>query len=70
MLKWIQETYHCEIITLTIDIGQTADDLTAIEAKAKKLGAKKPLPTMQKEFAEKFLSHAIKANADYQEVMR
>ena len=67
MLKWIQETYHCEIITLTIDIGQTADDLTAIEAKAKKLGAKKTITyDAKKEFAEKFLSHAIKANADYQ----
>lgn len=27
MLKWIQEQYGCEVVALTIDIGQTADDL-------------------------------------------
>jgi argininosuccinate synthase len=33
MLKWIQEEYNCEVIALTIDIGQTADDLEAIKQK-------------------------------------
>jgi argininosuccinate synthase len=34
MLKWIQEEYACEVIALTIDIGQTADNLQEIKQKA------------------------------------
>ncbi len=67
MLKWIQEEYDCEVIALTIDIGQTADDLEAIKQKALKLGAKDAIVYDAKdEFAEVVLSEAIKANADYQ----
>lgn len=67
MLKWIQEEYECDIVTLTIDIGQTADDLEAIKQKALKLGAKEAIVhDAKEEFANELLSHAIKANADYQ----
>ena len=31
MLKWIQDEYKAEVIALTIDIGQQADDLEAIK---------------------------------------
>jgi argininosuccinate synthase len=34
MLKRIQEEYNCEVIALTIDLGQTADNLGAIKQKA------------------------------------
>ena len=40
MLKWIQEEYECDVIALTINIGQKADDLEAIKQKALDLGAK------------------------------
>jgi len=67
MLKWIQQEYNCEVIALTIDIGQTADDLEAIRQKWLKLGAKDVIVYDAKdEFADKLLSKAIKANADYQ----
>ncbi|MDP2104083.1 MAG: argininosuccinate synthase [Candidatus Gracilibacteria bacterium] len=67
MLKWIGENYDCEVITLTIDIGQTADDLEIIKQKALNLGAKEAIVYDAKDdFADKLLSHAIKANADYQ----
>lgn len=67
MLKWIKEKYHCKIITLTINIGQTVDDLKAIEQKAKNLGAYKTITVdARDQFANKLLSLAIKANADYQ----
>src|SRR6266403_5341898 len=41
MLKWIQDEYKAEIIALTIDIGQLADDLEEVKKKAIKLGATK-----------------------------
>ena len=40
MLKWIQEEYDCDVIALTINIGQTADNLETIKQKAIHLGAK------------------------------
>ncbi|MCF7812446.1 argininosuccinate synthase [Candidatus Gracilibacteria bacterium] len=67
ILKWIQDQYECEVITLTVNIGQTADDLESIQKKALSLGAKKALVYDAKdEFADIFLSEAIMANADYQ----
>jgi argininosuccinate synthase len=67
MLKWIQEEYNCEVITLTIDIGQTSDNLLEIKEKAINLGAKNSIIYDAKnEFANKYLSRAIKSNADYQ----
>lgn len=67
MLKWIQEEYNCEVVALTINIGQTADNLEQIKEKALKLGAKEAIVhDARDEFAEKLLSMAIKANADYQ----
>ena len=67
ILKWVQEEYDCEVITLTLDIGQTADDLEAIKEKAIKLGAKEAIVyNACDEFADTVLAKAIKANADYQ----
>ncbi len=67
MLKWIQTEYDSEVVALTFDIGQTADDLEAIKAKAIKLGAVEAITYDAKdEFADTLLADAIKANADYQ----
>ncbi len=67
MLKWIQEEYNAEVIALTIDIGQQADDLDAIRKKALKLGAIKAMVIDAKdEFADEYISKGIKANASYQ----
>jgi len=67
MLKWIQEEYDCEVVALTIDLGQTADNLEAIKEKGLKLGAKDVIIYDAKdEFADILLTEAIKANADYQ----
>lgn len=67
MLKWIQDEYQAEVIALTIDIGQQADDLEAIKQKALRLGAKKAyVVDARKEFAYHYLAQGIKANARYQ----
>ncbi len=66
MLKWIQQEYECEVIALTINIGQTADNLDAIKEKALMLGAKEAIVLdANEEFAE-LCAEAVKANADYQ----
>jgi len=66
MLKWIQESYECDVIALTVDIGQSVDDLEAIKQKALMLGAKDAIVYDAKdEFAE-LCMEAVKANADYQ----
>lgn len=67
MLKWIQDEYEAEVIALTIDIGQQADDLNEVKKKAEKLGAIKALVVdAKKEFAYHYLAWGIKANASYQ----
>ncbi|HVX56199.1 MAG TPA: argininosuccinate synthase [Candidatus Saccharimonadales bacterium] len=67
MLKWIQEEYKAEVIALTIDIGQQADDLTKIRQKALDLGAIKAVVVDAKqEFAEEYIAKGIKANGMYQ----
>jgi argininosuccinate synthase len=67
MVKWIQDVYKAEVIALTIDIGQQADDLEEIRKKAIKLGAKKAIVIDAKnEFADEYIAKGIKANAHYQ----
>lgn len=67
MLKWIQEEYEAEVIALTIDMGQQADDLEAIKKKALKFGAIKAIVIDAKnEFAYNYIAKGIKANASYQ----
>ncbi|MFA6017402.1 MAG: argininosuccinate synthase [Patescibacteria group bacterium] len=67
MLKWIQDEYKAQVITLTLDIGQQKDDLDAVKKKALKFGAVKAIVFDAKdEFANEFLTKGIKANASYQ----
>ncbi len=40
MAKWIQEKYHSNVITVTVDVGQ-GGDFKEIEARAKEIGALK-----------------------------
>lgn len=67
MLKWIQDQYKAEVYSLTLDLGQQHDNLEAIRQKAVRFGAKKALVwNVKDEFAQSYLSLAIKANASYQ----
>ena len=67
MLKWIQDQYKCEVVTLTADLGQQHDDLEVIKQKALKFGAKEAIVLDLKErFADEYIAKGIKANASYQ----
>jgi len=67
LLKWIQEKYNAEVVTVTLDVGQK-EDLDKIEKKAKSLGVLKHYSIDAKEeFVRDYVFPAIKANALYQE---
>jgi len=67
LLKWIQQRYNAEVITLTLDVGQK-EDLERIQDKAKNLGVLKHYSIDAKEeFVRNYVFPAIKANALYQE---
>ncbi|MCL2769920.1 MAG: argininosuccinate synthase, partial [Solirubrobacterales bacterium] len=66
MLRWIQERYGAEVVTLTVNLGQPQENYAAIEAKARDLGAVQCITVdAREEFARDFLAPAIRANALY-----
>src|SRR3954465_13919427 len=66
MLKWIQERYRAEIVTLTVNLGQPGEDWDVVTGKAEQLGASETvLVDAREEFANDYVLPAIKANALY-----
>ncbi len=66
MLKWIQERYGAEIVTLTVNLGQPDEDWEVITGKANQLGAVEAVVVdAREEFARDYVLPAIKANALY-----
>jgi len=67
ILKWLVETYRCEVIAYSADIGQE-EELDGIPEKAKKTGASKCyIEDLTEEFVTKYIFQAIKANAIYED---
>ena len=67
ILKWIQDHYKAEVVTLTADLGQQHDGLEAIKNKALKFGAVDAIVAgFKDEFADDYIATGIKANAEYQ----
>src|SRR5918996_5994726 len=66
MLRWIQEAYGAEVVTLTVDLGQPGEDWDVVTGKARDLGAADAiLVDAREEFAREYVLRAIKANAVY-----
>src|SRR3954469_14339725 len=66
MLKWIQDEYEAEVVTLTVNLGQPGEDYEVVEGKARQLGAVDTFVVdAREEFARDFIAPAIKANAIY-----
>jgi argininosuccinate synthase len=67
LIKWLQEKYNAEVITVTVNVGQQ-ENLKEIEEKSKKHGALKHFTIDAKdEFATDYIFPAIKADALYEE---
>jgi argininosuccinate synthase len=66
LLSWIKEKYDAEMIAFCANVGQE-DELTGLEAKAKKTGASKIyIDDLQEEFASDFIYPMIRAGAIYE----
>lgn len=66
ILRWLIETYHCEVVTVTADLGQP-EDLAGIEDKALKTGASKAFVLdLREEFARDFIFPMMRAAARYE----
>ncbi len=66
ILKWLQDTYQCEIVTFTADIGQ-GEEVEPARAKAKQLGVKEIfIEDLREEFVRDFVFPMFRANAIYE----
>ena len=68
ILKWLQDTYQCEVVTFTADIGQ-GEELEPARAKALKMGIKPEnifIDDLREEFVRDFVFPMFRANAIYE----
>jgi len=66
IVKWLIDTYGCQVIAYAADVGQ-AEELKGLREKALKTGASKIyIEDLREEFARDFIFFAIKANAIYE----
>jgi len=66
ILKWLQDTYGCEVVTFTADIGQ-GGELAPARAKARQFGVKEIfIEDLREEFVRDFVFPMFRANAVYE----
>ena len=66
ILKWLQDTYGCEVITFTADIGQ-GEELEPAREKARMFGVKKIyVEDLREEFVRDFVFPMFRANTVYE----
>lgn len=66
IVRWLIETYQCEVICFAADVGQK-EELTGLKKKAISTGASKIyIEDLREEFARDFVFPALRANAIYE----
>ncbi|MDQ2078451.1 argininosuccinate synthase [Marinimicrobium sp. ABcell2] len=66
IVKWLQETYNCEVVTFTADIGQ-GEEVEPARAKAQALGVKEIyIDDLREEFVRDFVFPMFRANTIYE----
>ena len=66
ILKWLIETYHCEVVTFSANIGQD-EDLDQIRENAFNTGASKAyVEDLSETFVTDYVFPAFRANAIYE----
>lgn len=65
-MKWLQDTYQCEVVTFTADIGQ-GEEVEPARAKAKQFGVKEIyIDNLREEFVRDFVFPMFRANTIYE----
>src|SRR2546423_463800 len=66
ILRWLQETYRCEVVTFTADLGQ-GEELEPARKKAEMFGIKEIfIEDLREEFVRDFVFPMFRANALYE----
>ncbi|KRA95828.1 argininosuccinate synthase [Devosia sp. Root685] len=66
ILKWLQETYNCEVVTFTADLGQ-GEELEPARKKAEMFGIKDiRIEDLREEFVRDFVFPMFRANTVYE----
>ncbi|HEX3535901.1 MAG TPA: argininosuccinate synthase [Stellaceae bacterium] len=66
ILRWLQETYRCEVVTFTADLGQ-GEELAPARKKAEMMGVKEIfIDDLREEFVRDFVFPMFRANALYE----
>ncbi|NOT21054.1 MAG: argininosuccinate synthase [Sideroxydans sp.] len=68
ILKWLQDTYQCEVVTFTADVGQ-GEELEPARAKALKMGIAADniyIDDLREEFVRDFVFPMFRANTVYE----
>src|SRR5688572_30835568 len=68
ILKWLQQTYACEVVTFTADLGQ-GEEIEPARSKAELLGVKPEhifIEDLREEFVRDFIFPMMRANALYE----
>ncbi len=66
ILKWLQDTYQCEVVTFTADIGQ-GEEVEPARAKAKQFGVREIyIDDLREEFVRDFVFPMFRANTIYE----
>src|SRR6266567_285765 len=66
ILRWLQETYRCEVVTFTADLGQ-GEELGPARRKAEMMGVKEIfVDDLREEFVRDFVFPMFRANALYE----
>jgi len=68
ILKWLKDTYNCEVVTFTADLGQ-GEELEPARKKAEMMGVKEIfIDDLREEFVRDFVFPMFRANAMYEGV--
>src|SRR3954469_18895010 len=68
ILRWLQETYRCEVVTFTADLGQ-GEELEPARRKAEMLGVREIfVDDLREEFVRDYVFPMFRANALYEGV--
>ncbi len=66
IVRWLQDTYQCEVVTFTADIGQ-GEEVEPARAKAEALGVKEIyIDDLREEFVRDFVFPMFRANTIYE----